>query len=131
VTPLLSVMQAFNQAIDKIDVHAVQLSSLHHFDQHAVGKLIAFSENFRTKNCGRYRDNPASAPVGDLKQGPQIYLKISDWRLVMLIDPRWITTVTAHVDFESGRHQFAGIAMIKNVDDSKKLAVATPYFLGI
>jgi hypothetical protein len=131
VTPLISVMREFNQAIDKIDLHAVELSSLHHFDQHAVGKLIAFSENFRTKNCGRYGDDPTSAAVGDLKQGPQIYLKTADWRLVMLIDPRWITTVTAHVDFESGQHRFAGIAMIKSVDDSKKIAVATPYFLGI
>jgi len=93
VTPLVAVMQTFRSAIDNINVHAVPIRSIQEFDQGSTGALVSFRENFRTKNYGKFRDDPASAPVGDLARGPQIYLKLGKWRLVMLIDPRWITTL--------------------------------------
>jgi hypothetical protein len=131
VSPLIAMMQTFRTAIAKIDVHAKALRSIKLSDGSATGALVSFKDNFRTKNYGKFRDDPESAPVGDLKRGPQIYLKMDEWRFVMLIDPRWITTSTAHADFEAGQHRFSGIAMIKQVDPKRQQVVATPYFLGV
>jgi hypothetical protein len=131
LSPLVSVMRTFKSAIESIDLHATPLRSVRRFDDSAIGALVSFRENFRTKNYGKFRDDALSAPIGDLARGPQIYLKLDDWRFVMLIDPSWITTATAHADFEAGQHRFAGIAMIKNVDQKNRRVLATPYFLGV
>lgn len=56
------------------------------------------------------------------------YKRFRTWKLICLIDPRWITTSTALVSFRSGSVQIAGLIHINKV--AARFAVASPLFLG-
>ena len=89
-----------------------------------------FSEEaiFRSK---KVRDQDMSKLVKAWKkQECVIYRKFSDWRLVCMIDPRWITTTTASVTLSSGSLRSMGLVHINTVDEVNRIVWASPLFLG-
>lgn len=83
---------------------------------------------FRTKKV-RDRVSPGLTEAWR-KQECVIYRKFDDWRLVCMIDPRWVTTATASVLLSSGTLQSMGLVHINSVDERSKIAWASPLFLG-
>jgi hypothetical protein len=129
----VQVMLLTNAALEAMHVNTVELNKSISFSPDLVGSYVSFNEAFRTKNYAREaRDGEAScATIGDPVRGPQIYRRFGAWKIVFPIDPRWITTSTAHSDFCSGNHRFAGLGMIKNVDVRQRSVTATPLVLGV
>lgn len=83
---------------------------------------------FRSKKVRRtYADDIPSAWK---EQECVIYRKFKNWRLVCMIDPRWITTATAYVTLSSGNFLSVGLMHISELDYENGIAWASPVFLG-
>ncbi|KFB08298.1 hypothetical protein [Nitratireductor basaltis] len=83
---------------------------------------------FRSKNIlRRYSE---AVPTAWNRQECVIYRKVNDWRLVCLIDPRWITTTTAWATLSSGSFQSAALVHVASIDAAQKTVLASPIFLG-
>lgn len=93
---------------------------------------MSFSAVFRTKNGSRLskalHKRKALTFSGDLEQDPHIYKKCGSGKLVMMIDPRWVTSQTAFYQFSSGQQRLAGLCIVNRVE--KGLIFASPLFLG-
>lgn len=59
-----------------------------------------------------------------------IYRRFDGWRLVCMIDPRWMTTATASVILSSGMLKTIALVHILSVDTEAMVALASPIFLG-
>lgn len=98
-----------------------------------IGARVKFYSKFRTKNIPlKYKfTSGAFKFFGDIKKDPHIYCTVGQFKVYFSIDPRWITTNTAFNDFspEGGQKTFAGLGLLKHVDD--KMAVITPLVLGL
>jgi hypothetical protein len=128
---LLSIMMIVRKALTTLSVKAVPLTQSTRLSADLVGTTVSFYQNWRTKNYASRDQERSGQFVGDTDRGPQIYCKLGEWKILMLFDPKWVTTVTARVGFSSGSHRFAGLATVREVDASKKLVLATPLVLGI
>lgn len=83
---------------------------------------------FRSK---KVRDGDiADLPTAWRKQECVIYRQFKDWRLICMIDPRWMTTTTASVMLSSGILKTMALVHINSLDHEKRLAWASPIFLG-
>lgn len=119
--------------LEKAHLNAIALGSIKTFDRTHEGATLSFEDAFRTKNVPGtdYREHLESLQIGDPEVGPQIYRKVGKWKIVLAIDPRWITTTTAFVDFNSGNHRFAGLCMVKEVNSNRLIVRATPLVIGV
>jgi hypothetical protein len=101
-------------------------------DERLIGATVSFSALFRTKNGAKLykaRDKRQSLTFsGNLTQDPHIYKTCGTQSLVMMIDPRWVTSNTAFVQFASGQQRFAGLCVVNRVE--KGLIFASPLILG-
>ncbi len=119
----------FKAVIEGTQVFATDVSAVDTTED-VVGTLLSFECQFRTKNIGKAIDQGHvqwNAVIGDL---PHIYAKLSPFKLVLFIDPRWITTSTGISQFTSGTVKFAGIAIINKVDVSSRTIIGSPLLLG-
>ena len=81
------------------------------------GKMIMIERNFRTKNVPLPSDGQAKCQFnGDLNKEPHIYCKINDMKVISLVDPRWITTLTAFAMLKSGHSKFKLLGTIAKVN---------------
>lgn len=127
---LNTIMLEMKDLLQKMTVHSIPLPA--DFSKVEIGQTIEFTENFRTKNMpspdfvcsGKY------ALKGSLQEDPYVYFSRNGKRLVLTLDPTWMTTSTSFADFSSGRVTVSGLATIKQVDSNNNI-IATPYFLGI
>ena len=93
-----------------------------------VGEYITFNNSFRTKNV------PSSTTVQlpnyqiSMNTPPHIYLKTGNQKLILHLDPKWLTTTTSFVNFSSGHVSVAGVALIKEIDNYN--IFASPLVLG-
>jgi hypothetical protein len=71
--------------------------------------------------------------TGDLSKDPHIYVAGSTFKLVLNVDPTWITTSTAFGLFRpsSGQSTFSGLARINNVDYESATMFGTPWVIGL
>jgi len=83
---------------------------------------------FRSKKVSHTYTN--SVPKAWKKHECVIYRKFDGWRLVCMIDPRWMTTSTASVVLSSGVLQTIALVQILSVDPDDMVALASPIFLG-
>lgn len=129
---LIRIMLSISELINKIHINATKLESITKFDETLVGLTISFSTTFRTKNvpCPDYLERSSKLLLGDINKGPQIYVKLNDWKVILSIDPKWITTTTAFGDLRNGIHIFAGLGTIKNIEQEKKIIMVTPLIIG-
>jgi hypothetical protein len=125
-------MRNFQVLLSKLEPKAIPLENLERPDPLYVGMLVAFNARFRTKNIPGPDGDAYSGrkPSGLLKDGPHIYYKAPNYKLLLTIDTRWITTSTAFSIFTSGQELFAGIAIITGVDSKISEIRATPLLLG-
>jgi hypothetical protein len=130
------VMAAFQTVLAHLSVDAVQMQniSLH---EGFIGAPIAFDrQRFRTKNVpidvsARIAELPRF--TGNLAKDPHIYAQIGQFRTVLFIDPRWITTSTAFTLFRpsSGQSTFSGLGRITGVDYEAGVVTVTPWVIGL
>lgn len=81
---------------------------------------------FRTKRIDGYDNLPDAWRNDD----SVIYRDFGYWRLICLIDPRWITTTTALAEFQGGSYRLAGLLHISRIEPERRRVVASPLFLG-
>ena len=132
------VLLKFKDFLPQLSLSAVPLESLEYTHKGYVGALVSFNgERFRTKNipgnprqAQKYISKPHSC---GLMRAPHIYSKRGSWKLILTIDPRWITTTTAFVLFKrsGGQSRFAGLTRITKVDYENNWMLGTPLALGI
>jgi len=130
------VMAKFKHLLGSISLQTIPLDQLRYAHEAYIGLPISFDRvNFRTKNIS-VKNKASSREIsftGDLSRDPHIYFEKRSLKLVINVDPRWITTSTAFLLFRpsSGQSTFSGLARINNVDYSKGVMLATPWVIGI
>ena len=130
------VMAAFQTVLAHLSVDAIPLESvvLH---ESVVGAAVSFDRKlFRTKNVPMEMPELASRGVkftGSLVRDPHIYCGVSGCKVVMLVDPRWITTSSAFMLFRpsSGQSFFSGLGRITSVNYEAGIILVTPWVLGV
>ena len=125
---IVNIMNTCRRIVQDLDIKVKVFSP----DEgvYAVGDLVDFTGDFRTKNVptpkqvneGKFSLN------GSLSTDPHLYIKGRSSKLILTLDPRWLATDTSYVNFRMGKVYVAGIARITRVDGQEILA--TPYFLG-
>jgi hypothetical protein len=130
------VMDQFRGVLAHLSIDAVTIPELV-LHEEFIGSPLAFErQRFRTRNI-RFKQGAAleSLPqfTGDLSRDPHIYAQLSDFRVVLFIEPRWITTTTAFVLFRpsSGQSTFSGLGRITGVDYDTKIMTVTPWVIGL
>jgi hypothetical protein len=132
---LVQVMHAYARALSSLPIDSVTLDDMKVISERYIAALTHFERrNFRTKNIGA---DSIRAPVhdftGDLKQDPHIYTHVSNWKFIILIDRRWITTNTARAHFRpsSGQVQLSGFARINHLDFTAREIYASGLVMGL
>lgn len=121
------LMYAYVGVLNHEDLYANVLSKTTRFEELAVGTYW-YSEpaSFRTKKV----DDAANTVEAWTRQESVIYRKFDGWKLICLIDPRWITTSTAYALLSGGRLESMGLVHINHVDPDQGEVIASPLFLG-
>jgi hypothetical protein len=127
---LVQVMLAFEKVLNALAFAALEMTPRMAVDDRLVGMACAFNTRFRTKNIKGLSAEDQVTFSGNLKKDPHVYTKVSEWRLVLPINPRWVTTNTAFVDFTSGGIRLAGLCSVKSIDKAGKIIYATPFVIG-
>lgn len=132
---LLGVLLAYQDLLEKMHPRVCDMPNFAKPLDEQIGMIFKFDDRFRSKN-GAYPDRNrdySNYLSGNLSKDPYIYKKFEDWKLVMGIDPMWLTTSTAFSDFitAGGQNKFSGLALIKSIDYEAKQVVATPLVIGI
>lgn len=130
------VMSSFQAVLAHLQINAARIDdiSLH---EGFIGTAISFDRHrFRTRNITHVtRDSspPTFLFSGSLDRDPHIYTQIGDAKIVMPIDPRWITTSTAATLFRppSGQSIFSGIGLVTAVDYDAATIWMTPWVIGL
>lgn len=115
--------------IEKVHPNVVTLDSLSLTDKD-VGLIVKFDQRFRTKGLGNVLTNGFSGFSGDLNKDPHVYTDCNGYKLVMPIDPRWLTTTTAGVHLSSGQGVFSGLCIVNSVNEAKRTILCSPLVIG-
>ena len=130
------VMSAFETVLAQLSINAVPMQELL-LHEGFIGTPIAFErQRFRTKNVrcdSRAEVAHLSKFSGNLTRDPHIYARIGEFRVVLFIDCRWITTSTAFSLFrpDSGQSTFSGLGRVTGIDYEAGLLTATPWVIGL
>ncbi len=117
-----------------LTLHAVPLEGSAQLSEGAIGTTFSFSRSFRTRGV-LGPDELAKGKFtlkGDVSKDPQIYATHKGVRVVLPIDPRWVTTLTAFVDLRppGGIGYFTGLFTLKQVAVAYSIAIGTPIVIG-
>lgn len=131
------VMRSFEKTLEKLEIDSIPIDDII-LHESLVGKMISFEQkSFRTKNIHMdMSDEEAlmqTSFTGDWNKDPHIYTKIKGFKIILTINPRWITTSTAFVHFRpSGGHShFSGLGIITGVDYVSETITVTPFAIGL
>lgn len=131
------LMISFENTLKNIELNAIPLDDLI-LHESIVGRLVSFDQKrFRTKNINvDMVDEVALMNTkfsGNWEKDPHIYTKINSFKIIMAINPRWITTTTAFVHFRpsSGHATFSGLGIITSVDYINSIITVTPFAIGL
>lgn len=126
---------SFKELIAQIELRTVAIEQVLQQGQAARGLLVSFDQDFRTKNIDMPQDIEGykRAVRGNIKTDPHIYAKFGDFKAVLVINPQWITTTTAFVQFRpsGGKGKFAGIGIVNSCDPDTKILSITPLLVGL
>lgn len=125
-----TIAHILGRVVTQWKAHALPLATALEIGKGAIGARVSFEETFRTKGMtGADKQKPGFELSGDRDADPHIYVKKKDDQKVVLpLDPRWVTTSTAFVHFTSGRASFAGVGLLRAID--AKLAIISPLVIG-
>lgn len=131
--------QALLRGLSALNLPAKRLTREFNLRSLETGDLFIFDTGFRTRNGPELR-NPVPL-TGDLNKDPHVYIQRLGVRIVMPLDPGWVTTSTAYDEFGNGCVQLAGVCVIKgrvHPEDAKLMPPtnkvlyrASPLILGI
>jgi hypothetical protein len=129
------VIKDIQRVFEQIEVQAVRLRSLVKLDSSMRGGFVYFSERYYAKNV----PTPDAAMAGSVLTGriekdPHIHFKWAGYKIILPIEPRWITTSTAFGDFchrGFSSEVLSGIFQVKSIDQAKALVVGSPLLLGV
>lgn len=121
------VMAGYTQILNAEDMYAHQVGEKDDISRLQVGQYcFVESMNFRTIAIGTGGE-PQVAWASDESI---IYRRFADWRLICLIDPKWITTSTAGSTLRSGWARLCGVVRINRIDAEARKVYASPLFLA-
>jgi len=127
------LMAGYKRLLEKIELRSIPMVNALPRGPDARGWIVSFDTRFRTKNINmpQSTDGYKAAVRGDLRTDPHIYVKLNGKKVSLVINPRWITTSTAFVQFRpsSGQNQFAGLGIVNSVD-GRSMSV-TPLIIGL
>jgi hypothetical protein len=125
-----AIAHLLGEVIAKWKAHALPLVTALDFGEEAIGARVSFEETFRTKGLtGADKRKPGFELSGDLDEDPHIYVKRDARRIVLPVDPRWVTTSTAFAHLSRGISSLAGIGLLRAVDD--ELVMISPLVIGL
>jgi len=121
------VMAAYTQIVNIEDLYAQAVGADDDISGLTIGQFcFVESLRFRTVNIDRHQNTERAWE----SEESVIYRKFGDWKLICLIDPRWITTSTGGVILRSGAAQLSGVIRISRVDAGSGKIYASPLFLA-
>lgn len=126
---LNNLMYKIESLIEALEISAGELTD--DWRQLKLGQFVTINGNFYTKNVPLASDVCSNKyyATGDLKKDAHLHRKYGSKKCILTLDPRWLTTSTAFVNFKSGRVDVAGFGLITSMDDKKM--IITPYVLGV
>ena len=133
-------IQSVLDGLSKLNIETRRLTVDFNLRTLIPGDLLVFDRQVRTLH-GVPMDAAETPLTGDLDIDPLIYFSRGGIRVVMPIDPKWITTQTAFLDFTQDVVHLAGLCQIKrrlppsNPPTTKRKPrgqfLASPLLLGI
>lgn len=119
----LRVLHASEKVLEEWHDHAIPLAEMN-LANIAPGAVLSFTDRFSIKNIPGPEEDPPL--TGNFSRDPHVWLRLGERRLIIRLDPAWITTSTA---FSSGAQGvFSGLAIV--VDSSQGAVVASGIVLG-
>ncbi len=126
-------MNEFLGLLNKMNLAAIPLNELKSVTNEYIGTIISFDRSFYTKNVPRldhYNDGKFKMK-GDLNLDPHIHCRIGEFKIILSIDPKWLTTTTSFVNMRMGSSSFAGLFLVKDINLENKYILGTPIIIGI
>jgi hypothetical protein len=129
------IMESFRATLENIAISGINADQIAFAHDGYVGQIIRFDRmRFRTKNIHPSRMGGSERQVftGDLAKDPHIYHRFPEWKLVLNINPRWVTTDTAFVAFRpsGGESTFTGFGRVTAVDLESQVMTCTALAIG-
>ncbi|NSY16165.1 hypothetical protein [Neorhizobium sp. AL 9.2.2] len=129
------LMQQYRLVLENLPVESVPVDKIGFAHEGYVGQIVSFKRlRFRNRNVPIHRpEGHMTSFTGTLEHDPHIYHAFPDWRFVINIDLRWITTNTAYGLVRSGGagSLFSGFSRINAVDFESKTMFGTGLAIGI
>ena len=129
------LMQQYHLVLAGLPMESVPVDQIAFAHEGYVGQIVSFERlRFRNRNVPMHRpEGHMTSFTGDLERDPHIYHSFADWRFVINIDLRWITTNTAYGLVRSGGagSLFSGFARINAVDFETRTMLATGLAIGL
>jgi len=129
------LMEQYRRVLDSLPMESVPAGEIGFVHDGYVGQVVSFERlRFRNRNVPMYRPEGRQTDfTGDLDHDPHIYHAFTNWRFVINIDLRWITTNTAYglVRSSGAGTLFSGFARINAVDFETKTMRATGLAIGL
>lgn len=133
---LNKLMRQFSSLLNKLSLHALDFEKVVNFpDDRLIGATCHISNKFRTRNVPLLKRTDVDDVEfsGNLASDPHIYRSYKNFKLVLRIQPRWITTTTAFMCFRptGGSGLFSGLFLVTEVDIEGGFIYASPLVLGL
>lgn len=125
----LSFLRSIKPVIESLHPNTTPLEHLS-LDESSVGRLASFNGRFYTKNLSKALAGNWPGFCGDLNKDPHIYFKHRDFKVVLPIDPKWLTTATASVHLSSGQGVFTGICIVNSSLAEDGVVYGSPLLIG-
>jgi hypothetical protein len=127
---LARMIWQWTEVLRAMEPNALNLDQIDSPDESILGATIAFDTHFYTKMVPRPDELTRFSFRGDWHRDPHLYTSRNGWQLVLGIDPRWITTMTAFSTLR-GRHvRLGGLCTVKQWDVESNALLATPLVIG-
>lgn len=128
-----TAVSAFDPLVRALCGTATQLADVTDVSAISTGRILIFNEATRTRDVPGLDDMMHGTWQQKPGQEPCVYTVNTNPRLVVCVQPRWITFSSAFVRFHEGSTKLAGLAEVTSVDVTRDevqasgLAVALPY----
>ncbi|MFT8897546.1 MAG: hypothetical protein ABF968_11370 [Acetobacter sp.] len=119
------VMARYTALLNREDIYgSVVKSNISHLE---VGEYCFIEPmNFRTVSI----EGNGNLPAAWEADRSIVYRNFLEWKLILLIDPRWITTSTAESTLRSGHVELCSAIRINSINTENKKIYASPLFLA-
>lgn len=128
------LMEQYRQVLSGLTLETRPADQIAFVHEGYIGQVVSFERlRFRNRNVPMYRPEGQSTNfTGNLELDPHIYHSFADWRMVVNVDLRWITTNTAYglVRSSGAGTLLSGFARLTAVDHESQTMLATGLAIG-